>query len=87
MTAARLKALGTESVVLERSVKIGDSWANRYDSLKFHVPTSNCEMPYRCKPSFPSKVTRCFFMHRSELIPVSSSLSKRAAESPSLVEG
>ncbi|CAI6340469.1 unnamed protein product [Periconia digitata] len=50
MTAARLKALGTESVILERSVKIGDSWANRYDSLKFHVPTSNCEMPYKFFP-------------------------------------
>ncbi|KAL9114866.1 MAG: hypothetical protein Q9227_001109 [Pyrenula ochraceoflavens] len=46
MTAARLKALGVESVVLDRNAQVGDNWANRYDSLRFHVPTSNCEMPY-----------------------------------------
>jgi cation diffusion facilitator CzcD-associated flavoprotein CzcO len=46
MTAAQLKAYGVESVVLDRNAKIGDNWASRYDSLRFHVPTSNCEMPY-----------------------------------------
>lgn len=48
MTAARLKALGVESVVADRNVAVGDSWALRYDCLRFHVPTSNCEMPYFC---------------------------------------
>ncbi|KAI2778207.1 hypothetical protein F4815DRAFT_494773 [Daldinia loculata] len=46
MTAARLKALGVESVVIDRNAQIGDNWRNRYDCLKFHVPTSSCEMPY-----------------------------------------
>jgi len=30
----------------ERNANIGDNWALRYDSLKFHVPTSFCELPY-----------------------------------------
>lgn len=49
MTAARLKAFDVESVVLERNTKIGDNWTNRHDSLSFHVPTSNCELPYMSK--------------------------------------
>ncbi|KAK0744847.1 hypothetical protein B0T21DRAFT_447951 [Apiosordaria backusii] len=44
--AARLKALGVESVMAERNANPGDNWALRYDSLKFHVPTSICDMPY-----------------------------------------
>ncbi|OTA99623.1 hypothetical protein M426DRAFT_27372 [Hypoxylon sp. CI-4A] len=44
--AARLKALGVESVAIHRNAQIGDNWAHRYDCLKFHVPTSNYEMPY-----------------------------------------
>ena len=48
--AARLKALGVESVILERNAQIGDNWGNRYDSLSFHIPTSVCEMPYTRKP-------------------------------------
>lgn len=51
MMAARLKALGVESVLVDRTPRIGDSWMNRYDCLKFHVPTSNCEMPYCCELS------------------------------------
>lgn len=55
MTAARLKALNVESVVIDRNAEIGDNWTHRYDCLKFHVPTSNCEMPYSCKlPSYYS---------------------------------
>ncbi|KAI0805664.1 hypothetical protein GGR55DRAFT_680858 [Xylaria sp. FL0064] len=46
MTAARLKALGVESVVADRNDQLGDNWLQRYDSLRLHVPTSNCEMPY-----------------------------------------
>jgi cation diffusion facilitator CzcD-associated flavoprotein CzcO len=55
MTAAQLKAYGVECVVLDRNAKIGDNWASRYDSLRFHVPTSNCEMPYMSilKPNHP----------------------------------
>ncbi|KAH7464405.1 hypothetical protein FOXG_17115 [Fusarium oxysporum f. sp. lycopersici 4287] len=44
--AARLKALGVESVISERNDQVGDNWALRYDCLQFHVPTSFCDLPY-----------------------------------------
>ncbi|KAI0135358.1 hypothetical protein F4814DRAFT_400697 [Daldinia grandis] len=46
MIAARLKALGADSVLIDHNAEIGDNWSHRYDCLKFHVPTSSCEMPY-----------------------------------------
>lgn len=48
MMAARLKALGVESVLVDRNTQIGDNWLRRYDCVTFHVPTTNCEMPYTC---------------------------------------
>jgi cation diffusion facilitator CzcD-associated flavoprotein CzcO len=47
--SARLKALGVESVMAERTQEVGDNWALRYDCLKFHIPTTVCEMPFLCK--------------------------------------
>lgn len=47
--SARLKALGIESVMLERNAKPGDNWALRYDSMRFHIPTAACELPYMRK--------------------------------------
>ncbi|RSM07187.1 hypothetical protein CDV31_008740 [Fusarium ambrosium] len=44
--AARLKALGVESFICERNARVGDNWALRYDNLRFHLPTSVCELPY-----------------------------------------
>ncbi|KAG9569700.1 hypothetical protein KCU71_g2759, partial [Aureobasidium melanogenum] len=44
--AARLKALGVSNVMADRNAHVGDNWALRYDSLKFHVPTPYCELPY-----------------------------------------
>lgn len=44
--AARLKTFGVESIMAERNARIGDNWAKRYDCMKFHVPTSFCDMPY-----------------------------------------
>ncbi|KAH6983533.1 monooxygenase [Ilyonectria sp. MPI-CAGE-AT-0026] len=44
--AARLKTLGVESVMAERNPKVGDNWALRYDCMRFHIPTSFCELPY-----------------------------------------
>ncbi|KAF7553047.1 hypothetical protein G7Z17_g3903 [Cylindrodendrum hubeiense] len=46
--AARLKTLGVESVMAERNPKVGDNWALRYDCMRFHIPTSFCELPYMC---------------------------------------
>lgn len=54
MIAARLKALGTDSVIIDRNAQLGDNWTNRYDCLKFHVPTSNCELPYAREFIHPS---------------------------------
>ncbi|KAG8158326.1 hypothetical protein KVR01_012087 [Diaporthe batatas] len=44
--AARLKALGVASMMGERNPRPGDNWDRRYESLKFHIPTSFCELPY-----------------------------------------
>jgi hypothetical protein len=44
--AARLKALGVSNITVDRNANVGDNWALRYDSLKFHVPTSYCGLPY-----------------------------------------
>ncbi|KAE8391181.1 FAD/NAD(P)-binding domain-containing protein [Aspergillus alliaceus] len=46
--AARLKALGVESVMAERNPRPGDNWALRYDCMRFHIPTSFCDLPYMC---------------------------------------
>ncbi|RSL82867.1 hypothetical protein CEP51_004883 [Fusarium floridanum] len=48
--AARLKALGVESLICERNARVGDNWALRYDNLRFHLPTSVCELPYMNYP-------------------------------------
>lgn len=47
--AARLKALGIGSIIIERNAQVGDSWARRYDCMKFHIPTSMAETPYMGK--------------------------------------
>ncbi|KAI0176008.1 monooxygenase [Hypoxylon sp. FL1284] len=44
--AARLKALGVDSLVLERNPETGDNWGLRYDCMTFHVPTSSTDTPY-----------------------------------------
>jgi hypothetical protein len=36
--AARLKALGVPSLLIERHAKVGDSWRKRYDTLCLHDP-------------------------------------------------
>jgi hypothetical protein len=47
---ARLKALGVESVVVDYHLKFCDSWARRYDCVRFHVPppTLRCRMQVSC---------------------------------------
>lgn len=47
--AARLKALGVDSIIAERNPRAGDNWGRRYDCLKFHVPTALCDLPYMSK--------------------------------------
>lgn len=52
--AARLKALGVDSVCAERNPRVGDNWALRYDCMKFHLPTSVTEMVYMSKHTLGS---------------------------------
>ncbi|KAK1981195.1 hypothetical protein LZ30DRAFT_593199 [Colletotrichum cereale] len=59
--AARLKALGVESVMLDRNHTLGDNWALRYHAMKFHIPTSVCTMAYleyAKEQQFPHFLTR-----------------------------
>jgi cation diffusion facilitator CzcD-associated flavoprotein CzcO len=49
--AARLKVFNVSSVMADRNANIGDNWALRYDSLKFHVPTSYCGLPFSGYPA------------------------------------
>lgn len=49
--AARLKALGVESVLVDRNARPGDNWALRYDCLRFHVGRHSCDTPYLPYPS------------------------------------
>ncbi|KAH7096045.1 hypothetical protein FB567DRAFT_624218 [Paraphoma chrysanthemicola] len=61
ISAARLKAVGVESVILDRFPRIGDSWGHRYECLSLHLPTANCELPYMSFPKeqqFPHHVTK-----------------------------
>lgn len=39
--AARLKVLGTPTLIVEKNARIGDQWRNRYDALCLHDPV--CE--------------------------------------------
>jgi cation diffusion facilitator CzcD-associated flavoprotein CzcO len=43
---ARLKALEVDFVIVEKNAKAGDNWANRYDSMRFHVYKTACHTPY-----------------------------------------
>lgn len=48
--SARLKALGVDSVILERNERIGDNWGRRYDCLRLHTPTGYSQMPFMREP-------------------------------------
>lgn len=50
-TAGRLHALGLRYVLLERYPEIGDTWNNRYDSLRWHTSKDYGVLPFG--PTFP----------------------------------
>ncbi|KUI67911.1 putative indole-3-pyruvate monooxygenase YUCCA10 [Cytospora mali] len=59
--AARLKALGVDSICAERNARVGDNWALRYDCMKFHIPTSSTDMAYMSYPKelrYPHMLTK-----------------------------
>jgi putative flavoprotein involved in K+ transport len=43
---ARLRALGVETIVIERNERAGDSWRKRYKSLALHDPVWYDHLPY-----------------------------------------
>lgn len=47
MVAARLKQMGVKTLVIDRAQQVGDSWRNRYPTLKLHTPTfmNSCTFP------------------------------------------
>lgn len=46
MMAARLKALGVSSLIIERNARIGDNWRQRYEALSLHFPHWGDHFPY-----------------------------------------
>lgn len=46
MLAARLKALGVPTIIVEKNARAGDSWRNRYRSLVLHDPVWYDHLPY-----------------------------------------
>ena len=52
--AARLRVLGVDTLVVERSQRVGDVWRNRYHSLTLHNPTWLNHLPFMPFPdTFP----------------------------------
>jgi cation diffusion facilitator CzcD-associated flavoprotein CzcO len=46
VAAARLKLLGVETLVVDKSPRVGDVWRNRYHSLTLHNEISANHLPY-----------------------------------------
>lgn len=52
--AARLKMLGTETLVVDKNERVGDNWRKRYHQLVLHDPVWYDHMPYmRFPPQWP----------------------------------
>ncbi len=49
--AASLRALGVESLVIDRMARIGDNWRRRYHGLKLHNQVFSNHLPYLPFPS------------------------------------
>ncbi|GBE79335.1 hypothetical protein SCP_0205330 [Sparassis crispa] len=49
--AARLKAIGVRTLVVEKSPRVGDNWRNRYKSLRLHDTVWYDHLPYMPFPS------------------------------------
>ncbi|KFY89265.1 hypothetical protein V498_06476 [Pseudogymnoascus sp. VKM F-4517 (FW-2822)] len=49
--AARLKALGVSALIVDKSPQVGDSWRQRYESVKSHTPRYTDHFPHLDYPS------------------------------------
>jgi putative flavoprotein involved in K+ transport len=57
--AARLNQMGIDTLVVEQSKRIGDSWRNRYHSLALHNSIHLNHLPYmEFPPTFPKYVPK-----------------------------
>lgn len=56
-TAGRLQALGVKYVLLEKHGNIGDNWAKRYDSLRWHTSKEYGVLPFG--HTFPASDDYC----------------------------
>lgn len=72
--AARLKAFGVDSIIAERNPRVGDNWGRRYDCMKFHIPTSYCEMPYMSKSRIAPTQRKRGFLQLLDTVSLSTEL-------------
>jgi hypothetical protein len=57
--AARLGALGIDTLVVERTMRIGDNWRNRYHSLTLHNEIDANHLPYMPFPdTWPTYIAK-----------------------------
>ncbi|KAG1820078.1 FAD/NAD(P)-binding domain-containing protein [Suillus variegatus] len=58
-SAARLRRLGIRALVIEKNARVGDSWRQRYPSLKLHTPAYQSSMLYSPYPTnFPNYIPK-----------------------------
>ncbi|KZT32260.1 FAD/NAD(P)-binding domain-containing protein [Sistotremastrum suecicum HHB10207 ss-3] len=59
MLAARLKALKVNTLLIEKTSRIGDNWRNRYESLTLHTTVTHASYPYQAYPAnMPTYIPR-----------------------------
>ncbi|KAH7106950.1 FAD/NAD(P)-binding domain-containing protein [Auriculariales sp. MPI-PUGE-AT-0066] len=58
LTAARLNQMGIRTLVIEREAQVGDTWRQRYDSLKLHTHSRICSFLYE---NYPTNFPLCKF--------------------------
>ena len=51
--------------MVERNAKPGDNWALRYDCMRFHTPTSYCDLPYM---PYDKELRAPHLLRRDELV-------------------
>ncbi|KFX91454.1 hypothetical protein O988_07743 [Pseudogymnoascus sp. VKM F-3808] len=57
--AARLKGLGVSALIVDKSPQIGDSWRQRYESIRSHTPRYTDHFPHLDYPSdYPDFLTK-----------------------------
>ncbi|EJD51972.1 FAD/NAD(P)-binding domain-containing protein [Auricularia subglabra TFB-10046 SS5] len=62
LCAARMAQMGIPALVIEKEGRIGDTWRQRYDSLKLHTSSRICSFLYESYPkNFP------YYMHKDRV--------------------